>query len=160
MRERVDEKFFLLDAPPDDFFEGVVELICRGLSVPIAIISFFDGDRQFFMASRGLPEPLASQREGPRNASICRHVAEMNRPLNVEDALVHPLVQRSPAVTEGGVGAYLGYPLHDSTGTPVGSICAVDAEWRRWQEQEQSQLQGLARIVDAHIRALTPSGPS
>ena len=147
--------FVLVDAPMDDFFEGTVDLVREALVVPMALVSFFDGNRQFFMASRGLAEPMASLREGPRDTSICRHVAEMNRQLAIEDALVHPLVKDSEAVTQGGVGAYIGYPLHDVDGTPGGTLCAIDRKWRRWKDRDHAVLRQLAHVVNAHIVALS-----
>lgn len=150
--------FPLMDAPRADFFEGSVDLLREALSVPVALVSFFDTDKQFFMAARGLPEPLASQREGPRDIAICRHVAEMNHRLVIDDAVVHPLVKGTPPVTEGGVGAYLGYPLHDASGNAVGALCAIDATWRHWRERDHAIMQQISQMIDAHIRALKLDG--
>ena len=146
------EPFFLIDSPEDEFFERVVSVISTALVVPACFVSFFDENRQFFMASRGFPEPFASQRETPLDRSFCVHVRDMDRVLAVEDAHTHPLVKDHPAIVEFGVVAYIGYPLHDTDGQAVGSLCAIDQKWRQWRERDHSLMRHMAAMIDSHIR--------
>ena len=146
-----EEPFFLVDSPEDEFFEQVVAVLSTALVVPACFVSFFDRERQFFMATRGFPEPFASQREAPIDQSFCIHVRDMDRVLAVEDAHNHPFFKDHPAVAEFGVGAYIGYPLHDIQGRPVGSLCAIDQKWRQWRDRDHSLMRHMARLIDAHI---------
>ena len=146
--------FFLLDTPEDDFFEAVVELICTALTVPVALVTFIDHNRQFFKAARGLSAPYNTLRETPLSHSFCQHVVAMDHHLAVEDALSHPIVRNNPAITDFGVMAYLGYPLHDMSSQPVGAVCAVDVKWHRWQTRDHEVLNDLARMIDRHIAML------
>ena len=80
----------------------------------------------------------------------------MDKPLIVEDALVHPLVCKNPAIADLGVAAYLGQPIHAADGTPIGAICAIQTKPRKWSDNEISAMKLLAELVDEQITRATP----
>jgi two-component sensor histidine kinase len=117
------------------------------LHAPIALVSLVDADRQFFMSSTGLPEPLATTRQTPLSHSFCQHVVTSRAPLIVEDARTHPVVCSNPAVLEFGVAAYLGVPLATPAGHVLGSLCAIDTKVRTWSPADIAIMKDMAAIV-------------
>lgn len=137
----------LLDSPAEASFDRITSLVSRVLSVPVALVSLVDIDRQFFKSSTGLPEPWASQRQTPLSHSFCKHVVTSGEPLVVGDARGHPLVGGNSAVAELGVVAYLGVPLTTPQGHVLGSLCAIDVSTRQWSEADVRLMRDLAEIV-------------
>jgi two-component sensor histidine kinase len=137
----------LLDSPAEESFDRITSLVSRVLSVPVALVSLVDIDRQFFKSSTGLPEPWASSRQTPLSHSFCQHVVTSGEPLVVEDARGHPVVGGNSAVGELGVLAYLGVPLITPQGHVLGSLCAIDAKVRPWSDQDVRMMRDLAEIV-------------
>jgi two-component sensor histidine kinase len=141
----------LLDSPIAAEFDRITSLVSRLLRAPVALVSLVDTDRQFFMSSFGLPEPLASARQTPISHSFCQHVVTSAAPLIVEDARAHPVVCDNPAVTELGVAAYLGVPLTTPAGQVLGSLCAIDTKVRAWSEADIAIMKDMAAIVMREI---------
>ncbi len=110
----------------DEVFQRLVDQVADVLQAPAAVISLVAGDRQRFVASRGLPEPVSD--------SFCRDIVETGDALVVEDARREEL----------GVASYAGIPLVSSDGHVLGAICAIDTEPRAWTERELKLLRVLA----------------
>src|SRR5262249_36515683 len=131
----------LLDSPPEAAFDRLTSLAATLLRVPVAYVSLVDDHRQFFKSQQGLPEPLALARETPLSHSFCKHAVDSRRPLLVEDARQHPVLQANPAVAAHGIIAYAGIPLITSEGHALGSFCVVDHAPRKWTDGEVALLQ-------------------
>jgi two-component sensor histidine kinase len=141
----------LLDSLPEPQFDRVTHLASRLLGVPVSLLSLVDAERQFFKSSRGLPSPWAEARQTPLSHSFCQHVVRADEPLLIEDARQHPLVADNLAIPDLGVIAYLGVPVHDGDGLPLGSLCAIAPEPRRWSEDDLALMRDLAAIVEGEL---------
>ncbi len=141
----------LLDTPPEADFDALTKLATKALGVPASLVSLVEPHRQFFKSHCGLPEPFASERETPISHSVCQHVVASGRPLIVEDARLHPLVQDNPGVLTLGMIAYLGVPLFDSEGVAYGAFCAFSGEPRRWTAADVEILNTLAAHAMSQI---------
>ncbi len=137
----------ILDTPPEECFDRLTRLASRILGVPVALVSLVDDRRQFFKSQQGLPEPWASSRETPLSHSFCQHVVTRCDVLNVEDAREHPMLKDNLAIPELGVIAYLGIPLTDGQGMPLGSFCAIDTVPRRWTRENEELMRDLAQAT-------------
>ncbi len=141
----------LLDTPAEERFDALTQLASRILRAPVALVSLVDKDRQFFKSCLGLPEPWASEREMPLSHSFCQHAVAARQPLIVEDARKHPVLHDNAAIRDLGVIAYVGIPLQSSDGQPLGTLCVIDHEPRRWTEEEVELLGGIAEAVAAQV---------
>ncbi|MDQ4075449.1 MAG: GAF domain-containing sensor histidine kinase [Chloroflexota bacterium] len=141
----------LLDSPTEEAFDRLARLAVKILKVPVALVSFVDEERQFFMSCVGLPEPWATQRETPLSHSFCQHAVTSGEPFIVEDAHNHQLVRDNLAIPDLGVVAYAGIPLIISGGYALGALCAIDSKPRTWTEDELATLQELAALVMTEI---------
>lgn len=141
----------LFDTPPEPAYDRLTRLASALLGVPVALLSLVDDERQFFKSIVGLTGWAAEARGTPLSHSFCQHVVAGDGPLIVEDARVHPLVKDNPAITDLGVVAYLGVPVHTADGRAIGSLCAIDGQPHPWTERDRETLAALASAVDAEI---------
>ncbi|HUD28092.1 MAG TPA: sensor domain-containing diguanylate cyclase, partial [Novosphingobium sp.] len=133
----------ILDTPPEEPFENVVNLVRTVLGVPISAVTLVDRDRQWFKAISGLDAS-----ETPRSESFCAHAIGQRTPLLIADATQDPRVADYPAVTgDAHVRSYAGVPLVTSDGYNVGALCAVDTKAREFTEGELAILRNFASIV-------------
>lgn len=137
----------LLDSAPEEPFDRLTGLAQRCLSVPIALVSLIDDDRQFFKSQQGLPEPWGSLRETPLSHSFCRQVVTSQQPLRVCDARTDARVRGNLAVPDLGVLAYLGVPLCTPDGYVIGALCVIDTVARSWTASDYDTLGTLAQAV-------------
>ncbi|WP_108260297.1 sensor histidine kinase [Mangrovicoccus ximenensis] len=146
------ERTALLDTLPEEAFDRAVRLATDVLGVPVGLMALVDDQRQFFKAHVGLPEPVACARQTPLSHSFCQYVVTCDRPLAVEDARDHPLMQANGAVADMSVVAYLGVPIHGPDGQVLGSFCAIDDKPRDWEDRELKVLVDLCAIIESEIR--------
>jgi GAF domain-containing protein len=140
-------RLVLLDTGPSEPFDRIVRLTARVLDAPIALITLVDADRQYFKASFGLAEPLASARQTALPSSICQYTVAAGARLVVCDTRVEHWLDDNPAVAELGVRAYAGVPLMTPDCHAVGAICVIDLKPREWTDGELASLEDLAGVV-------------
>jgi GAF domain-containing protein len=143
----------LVDGPADPGLETLARLCAKLLSVPVALISLVEAERQFFAAACGLSDPWAGERQTRLSHSFCQHVVVSRQPFVVSDAREHPLVRENPAIRDLGVVAYAGIPLTTSDDEVLGSFCAIDHKPRVWTQANLDVLRHLAESASAHIAA-------
>ena len=145
------ERLDLMEAKPGAGFDQYTELAAKELDAPVALVSLVDSQRQFFASRVADREPLSSTDETPLSYSFCRHAVEREEPLVIEDAREDPLVSENPSITEFGILAYAGAPIFTSDAQPLGTLCVMDREPRRWTPEQVKLLTDLAAAVAAEI---------
>lgn len=141
----------LLDSEPEESFDRFTQLVRKILNCPVALVSLVDQERQFFKSAYGLPQPYATTRETPLSHSFCQHVVCSQKPLVIDDARQHPLVQTNLAIRDLGVVSYLGMPLTTAGGQTLGSLCAIDTVSHHWTDKSIVILQDIAASVMTEI---------
>jgi len=152
VREEALRETGLLDSAPEEQFDRFTRLVCRWLDVPIALVSLVDRNRQFFKSTQGLSGGQDPVRETPLSHSLCRMVVDEGKLVAIEDARLDERVCDHPAVTDLGVGAYLGAPLINASGVALGSLCAIERTPRRWSADDRATLVDLASLVMTEIK--------
>lgn len=139
----------LLAWGPEERFDRVTRLACHTFSVPIALVSFIDRDRQWFKSRQGLDAT-----ETPRDISFCGHAIHQSEPLIVEDTLEDERFFDNPLVTSNpDIRFYAGAPLHTDTGHRLGTLCLIDRQPRSFDDTQIALLRDLAGMVEDLIRA-------
>jgi signal transduction histidine kinase len=141
----------LLDTPPEEAFDRLTRLVCRLLSVPTALVSLVEADRQFFKSAIGLPQPWLLRRETSLLHSFCQHVVATGAPLVVQNADQHPVLSDNLAISDLGVVAYLGMPLITADGHVLGTLCAIGPEPRTWTASDAAALRDLAAVTMSEV---------
>jgi PAS domain S-box-containing protein len=142
----------LLDTPAEPAFDRLTRLAVRLLGVPATFLSLVDEERDFYKASTGFGEPLASARElaGRTFCHFSIAGATPRHPLVIPDTRAHPAYRQVPTVETLGVAAYVGVPLV-LDGEAIGSFCAIDTEPRAWTTDEVEVLTELAASAQREI---------
>ncbi len=135
----------ILETEAEASFDAATELAATILSVPIALVSLVDVDRQWFKSRYGL-----TVAETSRDASFCAHVVAESSPLVVPDVLEDERFADNPLATgEPHVRFYAGMPLQTPDGFVLGSLCVLDREPRILTPQQTRILRLLAgQVVD------------
>ncbi|MHC2001761.1 sensor domain-containing phosphodiesterase [Methylobacterium sp. CM6241] len=137
----------ILDTAPEAHFDAVCSTAAALFAVPIALITLIDSDRQWFKAKCGIAADGTS-----RDIAFCTYAILSDDVLVVEDATTDPRFAQSALVTgEHAIRFYAGAPLVLRSGIRLGTLCLVDTKPRTFSELQGAQLEGLARIVVAHI---------
>jgi GAF domain-containing protein len=151
------QRLALLDTPAEEAFDRLTRLAAKIMHAPAALLSLVDKDRSFFKSSVGLPEAWAFRREMPLAYSLCQHIVEVNAPLVINNARVHPLVSDNQTVADLRIVAYLGIPLVTSEGHVLGTFAVIDTVPREWAEDDVTTLGDLAAsaMTEIELRAAT-----
>ncbi|MEU0633754.1 GAF domain-containing protein [Streptomyces sp. NPDC005989] len=147
-----------------DNFDAFADRVAEVTEVPFSMVSFIDGNRQFFA---GLHTPdgahkgsdlgaaaAGSSRSGRYVAldrGYCPHVVVRRKALVLEDVCDYPRFAGNPVVDEIGIRSYLGAPLIDRTGVALGAVCAVDTVPRPWGRAGLDTIKSLAMELVVHI---------
>ena len=138
---------------PDEALDRLTRLVADALTVPVALVSFVDQDRQSLESCVDVGEPRFAVDGTSLSNSFCRSVAESRELLLVEDARVHPLAHDEPRMAQPDVVAFAGAPIFDDDGRALGALCAIDHQPRRWTEREIRILTSLASCVMTELHA-------
>ncbi len=137
-------RYDILDTPPEEAFDCLVDLATTVFDVPIALVSLVDEERQWFKACYGL-----DVRETSRDVSFCAHAIVSDKVMVIPDATQDPRFCENPLVTGvPGIRFYAGAPLRTPDGHNLGSLCVIDTQPRHDFKAKQRQvLAGLAAQV-------------
>jgi hypothetical protein len=86
----------------------------------------------------------------PRADSFCDRLVA-GAPPATDDAANDEHYGDVPVRATFGISSYVGVPIHDRDGTPVGTLCGIDRNSVRVPEQQLRVLRALAGVVEAHI---------
>jgi diguanylate cyclase (GGDEF)-like protein/PAS domain S-box-containing protein len=124
----------VLDTPPEEAFERIVQLVTRLFNVPMAMITLVDANRQWFKACIGV-----DNREDDRRLSFCAHAMLGDDVMTVLDARQDERFADNPLVTGvPHIRFYAGAPLTAPNGAKLGTLCIIDTRPR-------TEFDGIAR---------------
>lgn len=133
--------------PMEERFERITRLAKRALGVPIAAITVVEGQRQWFKSVLGW-----RVLELPMSRSLCERVVQtstqviVNNTLHDTDFAEHPLV-----VGKEKFRFYAGYPLKDSNGNTVGTLCAFAFQPRTSGRRFRQALEDLGKLAEREL---------
>jgi GAF domain-containing protein len=147
-RLRTLEDLDILDSPSEEAFDRITRLARKLFDVPVAIVSFIDGHRQWYKSRQGV-----ERIEVPRGDSFCRYVMAYGAPLVVPDAKLDPRFSQNPYVrADQGVRFYAGFPLQVSGGNTLGTLCLVDVMPRDFGADQLEIMRDLAHMVTDELQ--------
>ncbi len=137
------QRYAVLDTLPEAAFDRIVKLAAEAFQVPIALITFIDGTRQWFKARHGFTLDQIA-----REVSLCLETLAGTVVHEVPDASVDPLYIGNPLVAgPPHLRFYAGAPLRDPNGHNVGTIALLDVHPRHLTASERQLLSSFAELV-------------
>lgn len=140
------------DRPPTRVFDRITALAAELLEVPIVLVTLVEPDRQIFLSSWGLPEPIRSRGETSIEFSICQYAVATRKPFVIANTAADPVLRTNRAVTELGVAAYAGIPLITPAMHAIGTLCVLDVVAREWRDDMLALLADLGKLIEDEIR--------
>ena len=134
-------EYRILDTPPEQAFDDLVELAAAVCDAPVAALAFVDAGRTWFKARRGVEVS-----EFPRDAALATETLEHDGVFVVRDALAVPRYLDSPLVARG-FRFFAGVPLHSHGGYPIGTVCVLDHRPRELTTRQEDALRAIGRQV-------------
>jgi len=138
----------ILDTPPEQRFDRIIEFARDEFDVPTVLLSLVDSERQWFKSRVGLDAC-----ETPRSISFCGHAILQREPFVIEDTLEDPRFADNPLVTgPPHIRFYAGAPLELDPGMSVGTLCLISPEPRRFDATDRAILTALRDAVVQELR--------
>lgn len=133
----------ILDTPPEERFDRIVEFAAAEFDVPVALLSLIDENRQWFKSKIGV-----GLCETPREISFCGHAIHCDKVLVVPDARVDERFVDNPLVLgDPFIRFYAGAPLILPEGQAIGTLCLIDTRVRHLDSTDLSILSALRDLV-------------
>ncbi len=138
----------ILDTPSEERFDRVTRIARQLFSVPIALVSLVDRERQWFKSKQGLDAC-----ETGRDISFCGHAIKSEELFVIEDTLQDERFSDNPLV----IGAphirfYAGCPIKAPGGEVIGTLCLIDTRPRSLSDREYECLRDLGMQVESELR--------
>lgn len=131
----------VLDTPPEQAFDDIVNLAAYICGTPIALLGFIDLDRLWLKSRVGWDVPQV-----PRDMCFCSHTILQSDVLVASDTLEdHGRLADCPLATHGGVRFYAGATLLSPEGYALGALCVMDLVPRGLTPGQIEGLRKLAR---------------
>ncbi|GAC1352315.1 MAG: hypothetical protein NVS3B20_04770 [Polyangiales bacterium] len=138
----------IVDSAPEDSFDDLARVASEVCEAPVALVSFIDGDRQWFKARVNF-----DPQQTPRRISFCAHAIHHPEALVVRDLHQDARFSDNPLVTDPpNFRFYAGVPLHVDAGSAVGTLCVLDYRPRELNETQMKSLQLLGKQIARELR--------
>ncbi|MDZ5710830.1 EAL domain-containing protein [Jeotgalibacillus haloalkalitolerans] len=144
------ERLQILDTPAEERFDRITRIIQNAFHVPICFISIIDDKRQWFKSCIGLPEPVQTIREVPRDQTLCDYVIRQQEALIIENMAEHPDEEIREFFKMSGLQFYAGIPLI-SMGEMIGTLCITDYLPRTFNKQQFETLIDYSKWVESEL---------
>lgn len=128
--------------------QDITRIVKERLTCAGSFVMRVTDDEQLVLASSGLRVPAGMEQSMPLEYSISQHCMAMDFPLIIEDAISHPLMKGNLSVTQLGVAAYLGAPIHADDKTAVGVFGALEYRQRQWSRQDVESVKRAAIVAE------------
>ncbi len=137
----------ILDTPSEERFDRVTRIARHLFSVPIALVSLVDRERQWFKSKQGL-----GAFETGRDISFCGHAIKSEELFVVEDTLHDERFSDNPLVVgEPHIRFYAGCPLKAPGGEIIGTLCLIDTKPRSLSDRDCECLRDLGMQVESEL---------
>ncbi|WP_178123444.1 MULTISPECIES: bifunctional diguanylate cyclase/phosphodiesterase [unclassified Pseudomonas] len=135
----------VFDHPPELAFDELTRLAAIVCQTPIAMLSFFDSDREWFKSKLGFETG-----EVPRSQSLGNIVVSRNELVTIQRVCADPLLSQCALVsTPPYIDFYAGLPISADGGHVIGVLSVADTEMRDLSDSQVEALRMLVHQVES-----------
>jgi PAS domain S-box-containing protein len=131
----------ILDTPPEQAFDDLVELAAAVCGTTVAAVAFIDTDRAWLKAKRGVDVEAF-----PRDVALSSEALNHDDVFAVRDVLAEAEYHSSQVATFG-LRFFAGAPLISPEGHALGVVCVLDPTPRDLSATQAGALRAIARQV-------------
>ncbi|RDC56184.1 PAS domain S-box protein [Pedobacter chinensis] len=133
----------IIDSDQERDFDRLTEIASLICECKISLISFVDENKIWYKSAKGLDiEQL------PKKSTLCDYATRTKEIFIVEDTLADERFKNDPLVVSGVAARfYAGYPLIDSNGFTLGTLCVLDRTPKKLTPVQQKLLSLVAEEV-------------
>ncbi|MBG1230928.1 GAF domain-containing protein [Aestuariivirga litoralis] len=145
------EAFDILDTPPEEGYDAVVQQAKEICNTPVALVTFVVPERQWFKAAAGFDGC-----ETTLDKSVCKFAMWSDDIFVITDLSKDERTKMNPLVTsDPSIRFYAGAPLRTTDGVPLGSLCVIDLVPRPegLTDAQKDALRALAGQVMEQLEA-------
>ncbi|HET9517666.1 MAG TPA: ATP-binding protein [Actinoplanes sp.] len=126
--------------------DQLASLITRAVHAPTAMVHLIRDGRLLLYGSHGLPPQWLDLSHVPLTDSVAGVIMATDTVLCVPDVHQDPRVPAASPILANGPGAYLGVPIHGTTGAVVGICAAYDTRPRAWTPADIAAVDDAAQV--------------
>ena len=146
-RLRALDAYGIMDSLNEHEFDRIAKLAAIICDVPVALISFIAGERQWIKAKVGLEHAHMA-----REAAFCQYTILDEGYVEIPDATLDERFKNLDIVAgDPKFRFYGGYPLIDPSGFALGTLCVIDYKAASLSENQRLALKLLSEEVVALI---------
>lgn len=149
-KERLEnlEKYKIIYSRSEPIFDQLAALTASTFQVPLAMINFVDKDRVWTKSN----QQGNNGEQVERGTSLCALAILKDSVTVFENTLTEPFLLSNPMVAgEFGLRFYAAVPLTTGDGFNIGVVCVLDKETRKFTDEDQRKLEGMAALISAEI---------
>ena len=148
-RRRSLDALGVLDTPAEERFDRITRLARLTFDVMLSTVTLIDRDRAWFKSCAG-----GDFIEAPRETTFCAQTVLVDDAVVVTDARTDRRFADLPAVVgDPGIRFYAGFPVHDTHGTAIGTLCLYDIRPRTLDDTGLAIMAELTAWVEAELIA-------
>lgn len=139
------EELNFLNTEQEDSYDNITKLASFICETPISLITFFDGEKQYFKSKIG-----TELTEADREVSHCAHaILNPEELMEVPDTREDPRFASNPyTIANPPILFYAGMPIKAANGVALGTLCVLDTKAKILSRDQKEALIALARQVE------------
>lgn len=130
--EKILSDYNLFDETLHDSLLPYLNLAALITDTPIAYVSIYDKDYQYFISTKGF-----TSQPRPKEITVCQYTMESKDLVVIEDTQADVRTANLPTM---GLQFYAGYPIVNSNNVTMGTYCVMDFKARKLSDREGKMI--------------------
>jgi signal transduction histidine kinase/PAS domain-containing protein len=131
--------------------DHLVTLMAQAAQAPTAMVHLLEGEQLRLVGAHGLPSQWVAAPSVPVSSTLSGLVIAQGLPVVISDVTADARVPADSPGRAVGERAYVGFPIRDADGEPMGVCAVLDYRPRLWQPEELTAVGEGAQACTAFV---------